>query len=263
MRLRRRLRDVAAAAALAAVAATAAACGSGSPAAAGKDPESGTVVVSAAASLTAGFKDLGAAYQKLHPAVKVQFNFAGSSTLVTQLANGAPADVFASADQANMVKAAKAGVLDGTAQVFARNRLAIVVPVGNPKAITGLKDLSRPGLRVSMCAPDVPIGTYARQAFAKAGAAVPRGGQELDVKQVVSRVLLGQADAGIVYTTDVKDGGPKVAGVPIPDAQNVIATYPMSLVKDGPDAELGRSFLAFVLSPQGQNTLAAHGFLPP
>jgi len=244
--------------------ATAAGCGSNTPATTTSAPvESGTVAVSAAASLTAGFQELGHAFETAHRGVKVEFNFAGSSTLVTQITNGSPTDIFASADQANMDKAAQAGVLDGTQQVFAKNRLAIVVPAGNPKAITGLADLARPGLVVSICAPDVPAGKYARQAFGKANVAVPSGSQELDVKAVVSRVKLGQADAGIVYTTDVKDGGPQVAAVSIPDDQNVIAIYPISLVKKGPNPAMATLFLTYLLSPPGQAILAAHGFLAP
>jgi len=239
-------------------------CGSGTPKAdKSGQAVTGTVTVSAAASLTAAFQEVGKAFEDAHHAVTVKFNFAGSSTLVTQLTNGAPADIFASADQANMDKAEKAGVLDGKSQDFARNRLAIVVPAGNPKAITGLKDLVRPGLVVSICVPDVPAGRYARQALTKAAVAVPQGSQELDVKSVVSRVSLGQADAGIVYTTDVQDGGAKVAAVTIPDDQNVIANYPISLVKHGSNPSAAKEFLAFLVSQQGQAILARHGFLGP
>jgi molybdate transport system substrate-binding protein len=222
-----------------------------------------TIQVSAASSLSRAFQDLGSAFQELHPTIRVQMNFAGSSTLVTQLENGAPADVFASADQANMDKVAAASLLEGGSQTFARNKLTIVVAKGNPKRITGLRDLSRAGVTTSMCGPDVPIGRYARQALANAGASVPQGSHELDVKQVLSRVMLGQADAGIVYSTDAQGAPAKVESVDIPADQNVVASYPISAVKSGGNSAAGRQFVDFVLSDQGRSVLTSDGFLVP
>ena len=229
----------------------------------GTSTTAGAIQVSAASSLSQSFQDLASAFHEVHPTVTVQLNFAGSSTLVTQLEHGAPADVFASADQANMDKVAAAGVLDGKTQVFARNNLTIVVAKGNPKRITGLRDLSRPGVTTSMCGPNVPIGRYARQALANAGANVPQGSEELDVKQVLSRVMLGQADAGIVYATDARSTPAKVDRVDIPTDQNVVASYPISLVKSGGNSAAGRQFVDFVLSEQGRRVLTTDGFLAP
>jgi molybdate transport system substrate-binding protein len=246
----------------------AAACGStagGAPNTAGRsgDPV-GTVTVAAAASLTAAFKELGTEFERAHPGATVRFNFAGSSTLVTQLVNGAPGDVFASADEATMKKVTQAHLADGSPQIFARNKLAIVVSAGNPHRIAGLADLSRPGLVISMCAPQVPIGQYARQAYAKAGLPFPAGAsQELDVKQVVSRVQQGQADAGIVYATDVTAGGSRVTGVAIPDSANVLASYPVAALLKGANPAGGRAFTAYLTSAQAQTVLAKYGFLAP
>jgi molybdate transport system substrate-binding protein len=218
--------------------------------------------VFAAASLTAAFTDLGRSFGKSHSQVRVRPAFAGTSTLVQQIQQGAPADVFASADTANMQKLSDAGLVEA-ASVFARNRLEIVVQKGNPKHIGGLADLSRPDLIVVLAAPGVPAGTYATQALAKAGIKVAPKSQEQDVKSVVSKVALGEADAGIVYVTDVSAGGSAVEGVTIPDAQNVVAAYPIAVVKQGPDAADGRAFERFVLSVEGQRVLARYGFLAP
>lgn len=206
--------------------------------------------VFAAASLSEAFKALG---------LNASYNFAGSPTLVEQLAGGAQADVLATADQSNMQKAVAAGVVKTTPQVFASNRLAIVVQAGNPKHITSLTDLTRPGLLVVLCAPNVPCGAYATQAFAKAGVSgVKPASLETDVKSVVSKVALGEADAGIVYATDVKAGGPKVTGVDIPDADNVFARYPVAAL-----STRGQAFVAYLLSEQGQAVLRRYGFGAP
>jgi molybdate transport system substrate-binding protein len=218
--------------------------------------------VFAAASLTAAFTDLGNSFEKSHPRVRVRPVFAGSSTLVQQIQQGAPADVFASADTANMQKLSDAGLTE-TPSVFARNKLEIVVQKGNPKRIAGLADLARPDLIVVLAAPGVPAGTYAAQALAKAAIKVTPKSQEQDVKSVISKVSLGEADAGIVYVTDVSAAGSSVEGVEIPDAENVIAIYPMAVLKQAPDAADGRAFDRFVLSADGQRVLARYGFLQP
>lgn len=224
-------------------------------------PVSGTISVFAAASLTDSFKALGTAFQTAHPGVTLQFNFAGTPTLVTQIEQGAPADVFASADTTNMDKLKADGYTVGAPEVFAHNQLEIVVAAGNPKGISRLADLAKPGVIYISEAPTVPAGKYSLQALAKAGVSVTPKSLETDVKSVVSKVELGEADAGIVYTTDVKAAGGKVQGVPIPSADNVVATYPMVSVKGATNAAAARAFIAYVMSSTGQSRLESFGFL--
>jgi molybdate transport system substrate-binding protein len=238
------------------------ACGSSAGSAtASPTPLSGTVNVFAAASLTAAFNDLGASFQGANPGIIVKFNFAGTPTLVAQIEQGAPADVFASADTTNMDKLKGDGFTTGTPHVFARNKLEIVVAPGNPKGITGLADLARSGVIYITEAPTVPAGKYALQALTMAGVSVTPKSLETDVKSVVSKIELGEADAGIVYTTDVTAAGTKVSGVPIPDAYNVTATYPIAAVKATTYAAAANAFIAYVLSAAGQAKLQSFGFL--
>jgi molybdate transport system substrate-binding protein len=192
----------------------------------------------------------------------VQFNFAGSPTLVTQIEQGASADVFASADTTNMDRLKADGFTGGISQVFAHNKLEIVVAAGNPKGITGLTDLAKPGVIYITAAPTVPAGKYALQILASAGVKVAPKSLETDVKSVVSKIELGEADAGIVYVTDVKAAAGKVTGVPIPDSVNVIATYPIVAVKGSTNLSLANAFIAYVLSADGQAKLQSFGFLP-
>jgi len=224
-------------------------------------PLSGTVSVFAAASLTDSFNALGTAFQGANPGVTMKFNYAGSPTLVTQIEQGAPADVFASADTTNMNKLKGDGLTRGTPQVFGRNQLEIVVAPGNPKGITGLADLAKPGVIYITEAPTVPAGKYALQALKTAGVTVTPKSLETDVKSVVSKIELGEADAGIVYTTDVTAAGSKAQGVPIPDADNVIATYPIVAVKASTNLAAANAFIAYVLSAAGQAKLQSFGFL--
>jgi molybdate transport system substrate-binding protein len=223
----------------------------------------GTVTVLAAASLTGAFGQLAVQFEHARPGTHIRLSFGGSSSLAEQIANGAPADVFASADQANMAKVAQAGLLDGPSRVFARNLLQIVVAKGNPQHITGLADLSRHGLTVVLAGPAVPAGHYARQAFAKAGAKVPAASEATDVSQIITQVELGQADAGVAYVTDVRAAAGKVSGVAIPAADNVEASYPVGVLKGGPSSRGGHAFAAFVTSQAGRATLARYGFLSP
>jgi len=223
---------------------------------------SGTASVFAAASLTESFKALGTAFQTAHPGTTVQFNFAGSPTLVTQIEQGASADVFAPADTTNMDKLKTDGFTAGNSQVFAHNKLEIVVAAGNPKGITGLADLAKPDVIYITAAPTVPAGKYALQILDKAGVKVTPKSLETDVKSVVSKIVLGEADAGIVYVTDVRAAGSKVTGVPIQDSVNVIATYPIVAVKGSKNSSLANAFIAYVLSADGQVTLQSFGFLP-
>lgn len=224
---------------------------------------SGPLAVFAAASLTDAFKQEAAGFRSLHPAVQPQLQFAGSPMLVTQIGQGAPADVFASADQANMQRLVDAGLAAGRPRAFAANRLEIVVGAGNPKSIRGLADLAAPGLVIVLCAPAVPCGAYAQQALARAGVRVTARSQEQDVRSVVAKVALGEADAGIVYATDVRAAGAQVSGVEIPDAQNVPATYPVVEVKGAANPRAAAAFVDFLLSPAGQKILDGFGFGPP
>src|SRR5260221_1281491 len=230
------------------VAVVLAACGSTSSSA---TPLSGSVSVFAAASLTAAFNALGTDFQGANAGVTMKFNFAGTPTLVTQIEQGAPADVFASADTANMDKLKGDSFTAGTPQVFTRNKLEIVVAPGNPKGITGLADLAKPGVIYITEAPTVPAGKYALQALKMAGVTVTPKSLEIDVKSVVSKIELGEADAGILYTTDVTAAGNKVSGVSIPDADNVIATYPIVAVEATTNAAAADAFIASVLSAAG------------
>lgn len=227
------------------------------------EPTKQTVSVFAAASLTEAFKTIGAAFERAHPGTTVQFNFAASSLLAQQIHEGAPADVFASADEANMQKAADAGDLAGAAQIFAHNRLVIAVPAGNPKRIASLTDLTKSDLTLVLAAPQVPAGKYAAEAFAKAGLAVPAASQEIDVRAVLNKVALNEADAGIVYVTDIRAAGGKVEAVPIPDQYNVTARYPIAVLKHAADPLNAKAFVDFVLSPDARATLTQFGFLPP
>jgi molybdate transport system substrate-binding protein len=215
--------------------------------------------VFAASSLTDAFTRLGDDFTAAHPDVKVDFNFAGSNDLVTQVQQGAPADVLATADTTSMDKA---GDLAGQSTTFAANKLIIAVAPGNPEHITGLADLARKDLKVVLAAPEVPAGKYAEEALAKAGVTVEPVSLEVSVKGVVTKVSLGEADAGIVYVTDVGAAKGKLEGVAIPDDQNAIATYPIATLNDGKHPDDAKAFIDLVLSAGGQKVLADYGFLP-
>ena len=220
-------------------------------------------MVFAAASLTDAFKTLGSSFETAHAGTSVKFNFAGSPTLVTQIEQGAQADVFASADTTNMDKLTADGFTTGDAPtVFAHNKLEIAVAPGNPKHIKGLADVDRPGVIYISAGPTVPAGKYAAQALAKAGVKVTPRSLETDVKSVVSKIELGEADAGIVYATDVKAAADRVSGVEIPDAYNVEATYPIAALKDTGNSITAQAFIEFVTSSDGQSILGSYGFAP-
>ena len=226
----------------------------------GSSGSANEIKVFAAASLTAAFTELGQRYTSANGGTKVTFNFAGSQALATQIRQAAPADVFASADTTNMDKVKD---LVGTPQNFASNLLQIVVEKGNPKAVKGLDDLANPDLKVVLAAPDVPAGKYAAEALNTAKVTVKPVSEEDNVKAVVTKVSLGEADAGIVYVTDVTAGGDKVQGVDIPKDQNVTATYPIATVKADKAQDKAQAFMDLVLSDQGQQVLKQYGFLPP
>jgi molybdate transport system substrate-binding protein len=221
------------------------------------------LIVFAAASLTESFKAIGAAFERTHAGLTVQFNFAGSSTLALQIAEGAPADVFAAADEASMQKLADTGALAGGARLFASNRLAIVTPAGNPKHLGGLADLGRGGLTLALAAPAVPAGQYATEAFAKAGMTVPAASQEPDVKAVLNKVALGEADAGIVYVTDARAAAGRVEAIAIPDQLNVVARYPIAALRRAGNPADARAFVDFVLAPAARRILDGYGFIVP
>ena len=224
---------------------------------------SGTLVVFAAASLNAAFDKIGAQFEKANPGVTVKFNYAGSSSLVTSIKQGAPADVFASANTQNMTAVTDENLASGTPKVFARNDAEIMVEAGNPKNIKSVSDLANPAIKVVLCAPAVPCGSLAQQVFKKAEVTVKPVSEETSVSGVVTKVSLGEADAGLVYVTDVKAGGDKIEGVAIPPDQNVIADYPIVQLKDAPNGTASAAFVSYVLSPPGQEALASYGFLPP
>lgn len=257
-----------AAAALAAVALAVAGCSTGS----GSDAPTqtptthavtGTVTVFAAASLTKTFTELGKDFEKINPGSTVTFSFGGSSDLVTQLSAGAPADVFASADQKNMGKAVSAGVVSGDPVDFATNVLAIAVPPGNPAHVTGWADLAKPGLKVVICAPQVPCGAATATVESKTGVTLKPVSQESSVTDVLGKVSSGEADAGIVYVTDVKGAGKSVDSVPFPEAKDVVNTYPIAAIKQGQDFTGGAAFIAYVTGPEGRKVLEAAGFGKP
>jgi len=249
-------------AALAVAALVLAACGGGDDNSGGSSSAASPseIKVFAAASLTAAFTKLGEDYSAANGGTKVTFNFAGSQALATQIQQAAPADVFASADITNMDKVKD---LVNTPQNFASNLLAIVVEKGNPKDVKGLEDLAKPDLKVVLAAPEVPAGKYAAESLAKAGVTVEPVSEEDNVKAVVNKVSLGEADAGIVYVTDVTAGGDKVEGVDIPEEQNVVATYPIATVKASKAPDKAQAFMDLVRSAEGQQVLKEYGFLPP
>ncbi len=224
---------------------------------------SGDVVVFAAASLTEAFSELGDAFEEANPDVPVTFSFAASSELVAQIIEGAPADVFAAADLANMAKLADAGASAGEPVVFANNRSEIIVAPGNPLGITGVDDLANDDLILVTCAPQVPCGSYAAQIFERAGVTVTPDSFEENVKAVVTKVTLGEADAGIAYATDVAAAGDDADGVEIPSESNVVADYPIAVTADAPNAEGARAFVDFVIGEAGQAILSDYGFTSP
>ncbi|MBO0779428.1 MAG: molybdate ABC transporter substrate-binding protein [Ktedonobacteraceae bacterium] len=234
-----------------------------------------TLKVFAAASLTESFNEIKTQYQAAHPNVNIQYNFNGSQILVQQMTNGAAADVFASADEANMQKASTASLVLQS-QIFARNKLTVIVPSGNPGHVNTLKDLARKGLKLVLAAPDVPVGKYAQQVLDKMGASSDYGpdyvknvkgnvvSQEENVKSVVQKVQLGEADAGIVYATDVTAAvAGKVTFIAIPDNFNVIAKYPIAVTKDSTVQAQAQAFVQYILSPTGQAVLSKYRFISP
>jgi molybdate transport system substrate-binding protein len=224
---------------------------------------SGTLVVFAATSLTDAFNKIGARFHQANPGVTVKFNYNGSSSLATSINQGAPADVFASAAPANMKTVTDAGNAADTPKIFASNTGEILVEKGNPDHITSVSQLANPAVKVVVCAPEVPCGAVATAIFKNADVTVKPVSQETNVGGVVTKITLGEADAGIVYVTDVKANEGKATGVPIPANENDTTEYPIAEVKGAPNASAAAAFINYVLGTDGQKVLASFGFMPP
>lgn len=223
----------------------------------------GELLVSAAASLTDAFAEIASAFEGAHPNVVVTLNVAGSSALRAQILEGAPVDVFAPADRADMQRVVEAGEVRGRVRVFATNVLRIAVPPGNPAQVTGLEDFARGELVLGLCGAQVPCGAFARRALARAGVEPAIDTHEPDVRALLTKIELGEVDAGITYATDVRAAGGAVEGIDIPDAHNVVAEYPVAVLAGAPNPEAARAFVAYVLSAAGRAILARHGFAFP
>jgi molybdate transport system substrate-binding protein len=236
---------------------------------------SGELTVFAAASLTDAFKEIGTAFEAANPGSKLTFNFGASTQLRTQLEQGARADVFASADQAQLDRARQANAIEGPERLFVRNRLVVIFPRSNPAGLRALIDLSQPGLRFVTAAPEVPIGGYTRTML-ETMARDPAFGadfkdrvnanivsREPNVRQVVAKINLGEADAAVVYASDVTpEVAPNLGRLEVPDRFNTPATYPIAQVRGAPNAAGAEAFIAYVLSPPGQAALQKWGFIP-
>ncbi len=243
------------------------ACGGGSSVAGdgggtGAAP-TGTVTVLAAASLTESFTRLGKDFEAANPGTTVTFSFAGSAQLAAQITAGAPADVFAAAGPAPMATVEKAGDTAAPPQVFVRNQLVIAVPKGNPRGLRRLADLSGPGLKVALCAEQVPCGAAARKALDASGAMLTPVTLEQDVRAALSKVKLGEVDAALVYRTDVRAAAAQVDGVDFPESAGAVNDYPIAALKDAPNAAGAKAFVAYVLSGPAAAVLTAAGFSKP
>ena len=244
------------------------ACGSGGEQAAGPAQPPGeqggarTLTVSAAASLRDVYTQLGQQFQQADPGTTVRFNFGGSDTLAQQIVQGAPADVLATASTKTMQTAQQAGRIDGPTTTYAMNKLQIATAPGNPKGLRTLQDLARPDVTEVVCAPAVPCGAAAEAAERAAGVTLTPVSEEQDVRAVLQRVQTGNADAGLVYVTDVASTDGAVAGTDFPEAsaQGATQSYPIGVVTGSPQADLARSWIGFVTGPQGKQALAAAGF---
>lgn len=249
-----------------AVATTTALTGCSSDETTGTEPTStttataGPLTVFAAASLKSTFTELGKQFEAAHPGSTVTFNFAGSSDLVAQLHQGAPADVFASADTNNMTKA---GDLVDHPVNFATNTLTIVTPPGNPGQVASFADLAKPGVTVVICAPQVPCGAATEKVEKSTGVTLTPVSEESSVTDVLGKVTSGQADAGLVYVTDAKNAGAKVTEVPFPESASAVNTYPIATVTSSTNPSGAAAFTELVTGPQGQRVLADAGFAAP
>jgi molybdate transport system substrate-binding protein len=222
----------------------------------------GTITVFAASSLKETFTTLGKQFQTAHPGDTVKFSFGASSTLATQITDGAPADVFASAAPKNMTTVVSAGDASNP-QDFAKNTAEIAVPPSNPANVTSVNDLAKSSVKTALCQPKVPCGVVAAGVFKNAGITVKPVTLQPDVKSVLTQVELGNVDAGVVYVTDVMAAGSKVKGVTIPANVNASTLYPIAAITSSKEMSIAQAFVAYVLSPTGQSVLAAAGFEKP
>ncbi|WP_432180587.1 molybdate ABC transporter substrate-binding protein [Streptomyces sp. NBC_00063] len=249
------------------------ACSSGSDSSSKKDSSSasknsakkvtGTVTVFAAASLKESFTTLGKDFEKAHPGTKVTFSFGGSDTLAASITGGAPADVFAAASPKTMAIVTDKKDAATAPSTFVRNQLEIATLPGNPDKVSSLKDLTKSGLKVVLCDKTVPCGAAAQKALDASKLKLTPASYEQDVKSALTKVELKEADAAVVYKTDVKAAGGKVDGVEFPESANAINDYPIALLKDAPNAAAAKEFIALVQSAEGQKVLTAAGFLKP
>lgn len=228
---------------------------------AGSAEVTGDVTVFAAASLKSTFTELGEQFEAAHPGTSVTFNFAGSSDLVAQLRQGAPADVFASADTANMTKAQDL-VADAPVD-FATNTLTIVTPPGNPAQVTSFADLAKPGVQVVVCAPQVPCGAATEKIEKSTNVPLSPVSEESSVTDVLGKVTSGQADAGLVYVTDATVAGDKVTAVPFPESAGAVNTYPIATLSASDNPDAAAAFVALVTGPEGRKVLSEAGFAAP
>lgn len=236
------------------------ACGSDSG---GGAPAGGSLTVYAAASLKKTFTEIGDQFKAAHPGWSVDFTFAGSSDLVTQLTQGATADVFASADTKNMDKVATAGLLAGEPVNFASNTLVIVTAPGNPKKVASFADLAKPDLSVVVCAPQVPCGSATKKVEDTSKVALNPVSEESSVTDVLTKVTSGQADAGVVYLTDALGVGDEVARVDFAESSAAVNVYPIAVLKSAADAAAAKQFVDLVTSEAGQKVLSQAGFAKP
>lgn len=233
------------------------------PAGAG-DAVSGTVEVYAAASLQRAFDEIAVSFEQAHPEIDVATVYDGSRTLATQIQQGAPADVFASADEKNMTKLTDAGLVDLDTPVdFATNTLEIAVPPSNPAGITGFADLANPDAKVVICAPQVPCGSATVTVEQASGIDITPVSEESSVTDVLGKVTSGEADAGLVYVTDVIAAGDAVEGIEFPESSEAVNTYPIATVQTSANVEAAEAFVAFVTGEVGLGVLAAAGFGAP
>jgi molybdate transport system substrate-binding protein len=252
-----------------AVGGSAAGCGGNGSDAAGTSQSvsaaavSGPVTVFAAASLTESFTRIGKDFEVANPGTHVTFNFAGSSALATQIDQGAPADVFASASPVTMKTVTDGGNADGTPTTFVKNQLVVAVPMGNPKGIKGLADLTAAGVKVALCAAQVPCGAAAKKALGAAKVNLTPVTQEQDVKAALSKVKLGEVDAALVYRTDAKAASSDVDAIEFPESAGAINEYPIVVLRNAPNKPAADAFVRYVLSEQGKAVLTGAGFQAP
>jgi molybdate transport system substrate-binding protein len=220
-----------------------------------------TITVAAASSLSGAFTEAKAQFEADNPGTTINLSFGGSSSLGQQINNGAPIDVFASADNENMQKVS--AEISGRPATFTTNTLEIMVARGNPLEITSLVDLSRPGLIYVTCAPEVPVGKYSAEVLSRAGVVVTPSSLEPDVKGIVTKITSGEADAGIVYATDVQAAGDRASGVAIPMKQNLLASYPIALMRRAAGNATADAWIDFIKGSPGQSILTRFGFVAP